>query len=340
MKFGVPQGSNLGPFLFNLYTQELTSVVNEECNHTTGNTNMSHNDDLFDNECDDCGVMITFADDASLLLRTRRGDCQVTSNKLDSLLIKLKLFLRSNNLMLNIDKTQLLRVTPRQQLVANQGENILLEARDKDDKRIAPKTSAKILGLTVSNNLLWGNHLEKGKEAIIPKCKKMLGALKYAAGGSSFSVKKRLAEAIIMSRIVYGIQLWGSGSAKTVIRRVQSVQNLVMCWVTSSHRLTSTKTLLGKLNWLSVNQLIFYHGFLLQYKVMRNKAPKMNFKQLNIGAEKMGRMDLTKNRWSNNIQMVYNSVSPDIRNELKISVFKKRIKSWIRVNIDVFGTTD
>ena len=66
----------------------------------------------------------------------------------------------------------------------------------------------------------------------------------------------------------------------------------------------------------------------------------MNFDQLQKGTQKMGRMDLTKKRWSNIIQMVYNSVSPDIQNELKISVFKKRIKSWIRVNIDVFGTTD
>ena len=55
--------------------------------------------------------------------------------------------------------------------MANKGENILLEARDKDDKQIAPKPSAKILGITVSNNLLWSHHLDKGKEAIIPKCK-------------------------------------------------------------------------------------------------------------------------------------------------------------------------
>ena len=168
----------------------------------------------------------------------------------------------------------------------------------------------------------------------------MLGALKFAAGGSSFSVKKRLAEAIIMSRIVYGIQLWGSGSAKSVIRRVQSVQNLAMCWVTSSHRLTSTKTLLRRLNSLWVNQLIYFHGFLLLYKVKAKKVPKMNLNQLLKGSQKMGRMDLTKKRWSNNIQNVFNTVSPEIRNEVKISVFKRRIKSWIRVNIDVFGETD
>ena len=66
----------------------------------------------------------------------------------------------------------------------------------------------------------------------------------------------------------------------------------------------------------------------------------MNYNQLIKGTQKSGRMDLTKKRWSNNIQYVFNTVSPEIRNEVKISVFKRRVKSWIRVNIDVFGETD
>ena len=89
--------------------------------------------------------------------------------------------------------------------MANKGENILLEARDKDDKQIAPKPSAKILGITVSNNLLWSHHLDKGKEAIINNCKKKLGTNKFAAGNSPFGVRKRLAEAIIILKITYGI---------------------------------------------------------------------------------------------------------------------------------------
>ena len=52
------------------------------------------------------------------------------------------------------------------------------------------------------------------------KCKKIIGALKFIAGGSSFKVKKRLAEAVIMARITYGIQLWGAVSAKSVIKRI------------------------------------------------------------------------------------------------------------------------
>ena len=178
------------------------------------------NNRLFDNECDQCGLTITFADDASIVIKCKRGEDLAVSNHLDSILSKLQLFLKSNFLQLNVGKTQLLRVISRQQLPANNGENIKLQAVDKDGKRISPTKSAKILGITVSNNFLSSQHLEVGKESIVSKCKRNIGALKFAVGGSSMAIKKRLAEARIMSRIVYGIQLWGAGSTDTVIRRI------------------------------------------------------------------------------------------------------------------------
>ena len=50
-------------------------------------------------------------------------------------------------------------------------------------------------------------------------------------------------------------------------------------------------------------------------------------------------MDLTKRRLTDKIQSIYLTVDANIRREEKILTFKKRIKVWIRVNIDVFGYT-
>ena len=129
---------------------------------------MQNNDGkLFANVSEKCSVSVTFADDASIILKTRRGESLTMSNRLDQILDKLELFLKSNCLQLNKSKTQLLRITPRQWLIANGGEDVLLQAVDKENKWISPGQSVKILGLTFNNNFLWTNHLESGEESLI-----------------------------------------------------------------------------------------------------------------------------------------------------------------------------
>ena len=148
-------------------------------------------------------------------------------------------------------------------------------------------------------------------------------------------LKKRLAEACIMSRITYGIQLWGPGSTPSVVRRIQVVQNLAMCWATNLNKFTRTKNLLTKLNWLSIHQLIYYHSFLIIYKITSKKTPRRNFRHLENGPIFPGRIDLTKRRLSKTVLSIYKNVDPAIRNGEKISVFKKRIKIWIKKNIRI-----
>ena len=100
------------------------------------------------------------------------------SNEIDLKLVSIQDFLAANNLKLNISKTQVLRTASRQQHVGNKGERILL---DELGERIKPRDSAKILGIVFNKTLSWNNHLEIGKEALIPKLKKKLGALKFTS---------------------------------------------------------------------------------------------------------------------------------------------------------------
>ena len=156
-------------------------------------------------DCHKCGLLITFADDSTIVLEAMKHNSIEVSHKLDRLLDSIEKFLKENNLKLNKDKTNLIRTTTRQQLAKNGPENIKLSTLDSDGKNIVPSLQVKLLGLTISSNLTWSKHLEIGKEAVFTKCKQRLGALKFACYKASIHTKKRLANACIMSKLIYGI---------------------------------------------------------------------------------------------------------------------------------------
>ena len=58
-----------------------------------------------------------------------KNENALVAEKLDGILLKLEKFLRLNNLKLNIDKTELIRVTSSQQLSANGTESLCLAAK-------------------------------------------------------------------------------------------------------------------------------------------------------------------------------------------------------------------
>ena len=176
-------------------------------------------------------LILTFADDSSITIEEIRNNCKSTSEKIDNILSKLEVFLKLHNLKLNISKTVLLRVTTRQQIAWNKGEHIKLESKNEKGENIVPSTKAKILGITFKNNLTWTYLLTLGKDAIVNRCKRKLGALKHVAKNASFSYRKRLADGCIMSVLTYGIQVWGLSVKKTTMNQVQIVQNMAAGWI-------------------------------------------------------------------------------------------------------------
>ena len=310
---------------------EIPNLLSLECPHSDTKSNKN----LFPNPCVICGQTLTFADDSSVTFSIEKNDGPLISQKLDLLLEKLKYFLAIHCLKLNCDKTELIRITSRQQLAWNRGENILLTTKNSKDEQISPNNCAKILGITISNNLTWGQHLHKGKGAILNKCKKKLGALKHVASTASIKNRKRLADGCVMSIITYGIQIWGVGAPKTELKKVQTVQNLTASWVCNVPKWTKTKELLDKVGWLSINQLVYYHSALTMWKVFKYNEPKNNMKNINHRSLHKGRIDLTRRTWSQRTLDFYNSLPMDVKNEPKISLFKSKIKKWIKMNIPI-----
>ena len=132
---GVPQGSNLGPFLFLLYINDLPN-----CLETT-------NARLFAND--------------TTLLATGLNTVEVEA-KLNHDLLNVDQWLKANKLTLNEGKTEFMIIGSRQRVPSFE-QGPLIKLGDKVIKRVLHK---KTLGVILDEQLKWDKHIEEQSKMI------------------------------------------------------------------------------------------------------------------------------------------------------------------------------
>ena len=174
IKYGVPQGSVIGPLLFSLYINDLKTIA------------------------DDIEINL-FADDTSLLVDGKNSHDVL--EKTNIVLNKLSKWLLSNSLTLNTDKTHYLDFSTKK----IQDPHLTI-----NDQPIIKQNETKYLGLIIQDDLKWNKHINRlinklnsqiplylTLRDVIPK-----GKLKIAYNSLAFSL------------INYGIELYGRKNNK------------------------------------------------------------------------------------------------------------------------------
>ena len=331
------QGSVLGALLYILFVNDLPEVVHgHPGQHQSG---PDHSQALFNMYCSKCGGLCCYVDDSTYTFSG--SDPAVLTEKLSEQYRKLADYMGDNKLVINDEKTHL--------LVMGAGGSKLQAARSEvriytGTVMVAPVETEKLLGLNIHQSLKWKEHIISNKKSMTKTLTARLNALKKLSVNANFKTRLMVANSCFMSIIIYMISVWG-GTEDYIVKAVQVMQNKAARCVTKQGWFTPTKRLLLQCNWLSIHQLIFFHTALQVWRVSNTKCPvyidtKLQLSKTRSSAQGNLRVPVVERSLASKSFMVrsaviWNQIPPDIRNCKTLGVFKKNLKQWIKVNVEI-----
>ena len=313
LKYGVPQGSVLGPILFSLYTQPLANIITDE-------------------GCD----YHKFADDTQIGTSSEILEFEREKERLEECIDKVGGWMKSNKLKLNEEKTEAMLMGTKSKCDSAVKKAKSIEVGGND---IFFQDNVKNLGVFLDPQLGMKKHVSNICRSAYLEIRRVGKIRKFL----TVKTATRLACSRVLTRLDYCNSLLG-GVTKDQIQRLQRAQNSAARMVLGKKKRDHVKPLLAQLHWLPVEQRIQYKIGTLAFRHFDGTLPPYLSDKLShhtTSRTLRSSAQLLLNTPQTNLKTagdrsfrfqtphIWNSIPLQVRQSQSLTSFKKNMKTYL-----------